>query len=291
MIAPIAALLAVALQTPQDTMLVSADWLAQHLRDPKLVLLQVGPSAGYDSLHIPGARFIAMQEVAAPATPGAPILELPDPATLDSVLESKGISDDSRIVLYESEGWFSPTARIYLTLTWAGLGPRTSVLNGGIAAWRARGGAVSAEAPPPPARGRLTLHPRSDVVVTADWVASRLSARHVRVIDARDTRFFLGNYQTSQREPRVGHIPGAYNLPFSNMAADTLDRFHTPAELRALFESAAAAPGDTVVAYCHIGQQGSAVWFAARLAGYTARLYDGSFTQWSNLAQYQVERF
>jgi thiosulfate/3-mercaptopyruvate sulfurtransferase len=286
---PIAAALALSLQGPGDTMLVTVEWLTQHLRDPKLVLLQVGPRAGFDSVHIPGARWIGLEEVSAPSTPGAPILELPDPAALDSVLEAKGISDDSRIVIYEAEGWFSPSTRVYLTLYWAGLGARTSLLDGGLAGWRSRGGEVTSGPSPAARRGSLTLRPRDDVVVTADWLAARLTAPRVRVLDARAPRFFLGNY-TSEREPRVGRIPGSYNVPFSSMVADSLDHVRGPDRLRELFRSAAAAPGDTVVTYCHIGQQASAVWFGAKLAGYHVRLYDGSFTQWSTLTQYPVER-
>jgi thiosulfate/3-mercaptopyruvate sulfurtransferase len=284
------ALLALALQGPRDTMLVTADWLAQHLRDPKLVLLQIGPRGGYDSLHIAGANFISMDDVSAPDRPGAPVLELPDPAALDSALEVRGISDDSRIVLYEAEGWFSPTTRVYMTLYWAGLGSRISILDGGMQAWRARGGAVTSGVAPAARRGTLTLHPRNDVVVRADWVAAHLTDRSVRVIDARGTRFFLGNQLVSADQPRVGHIPGAFNIPFNTMAADTLDHWRSPEYLRELFRSVRAEPGQTIVSYCHIGQQGTAVWFGAKLAGLDARLYDGSFTEWSNLTQYPVEK-
>ncbi len=79
-------------------------------------------------------------------------------------------------------------------------------------------------------------------------------------------------------------------IPFDIIVADTLDHFRRPDDLRDLFRSVRVAPGDTVVAYCHVGGQATAVWFAARLAGFDARLYDGSFTEWTTLTQYPVEK-
>ncbi len=125
-------------------MLVTADWLAQHQRDPNLVLMQIGPRPSYDSVHIAGAQFMSFEDFSAPRDTTRPDLELPTPAFLDSVLEAKGVSDDSRIVLYSRTNGSPPTSRAYLTLVWAGLGSRTSILDGGLAAWRARG------APSPP---------------------------------------------------------------------------------------------------------------------------------------------
>ena len=292
MIAPIAALLALALQGPRDPMLVTPAWLAEHARDANLVLLQIGPRASYDSAHIAGARFISFSDISAPRDTTKPALELPTPATLDSSLEAMGISDDSRIVIYQSDEWFTPATRVYLTLYWAGLGARTSLLDGGMDAWHAHGGAVTAAAPTV-RRGTLTLRPRSDVVVTADWVAAHLTDPRVAIVDAHDERFYLGNYPSRPQEPRPGHLPGAWNIPFTAIVTYSgrdSGLVRPPEWLRTTFEAAHAEPGDTIVAYCHIGQQATLVWFGAKLAGYDVRLYDGSFTQWSNLTQYQVER-
>ena len=286
-------LIALALQQgPRDPMLVSTAWLTEHARDANLVLLQIGPRASYDSAHIAGARFISFNDISAPRDTTKPALELPTPAALDSTLEAMGISDDSRIVIYQSDEWFTPATRVYLTLYWAGLGARTSLLDGGLDAWRAHGGAVTA-APPVVRRGTLTLHPRNDVIVTADWVAAHLTDPRVAIVDARNEQFYLGNYRTSPDQPRPGHIPGAWNIPFDAMVtyAGRDSGLVRPMEwLRTTFAGAHAEPGDTVVTYCHIGQQGTLVWFGAKLAGYEARLYDGSFTQWSHLLQYPVER-
>ena len=106
------------------------------------------------------------------------------------------------------------------------------------------------------------------------------------MVDARNPQFYDGR-DTSHARP--GHIPGARNLPFDEIV-DSSGYFKSPAQLAELFRGAGAASGELVVAYCHIGQQASLVWFGARLLGYDARLYDGSFTEWTTLQQYPVER-
>jgi thiosulfate/3-mercaptopyruvate sulfurtransferase len=288
MIATAALLLTLAVQGPRDPMLVTTQWLAQHLHDPNLVVLHVGPRASYDSSHIAGARFVLDDDLTAPSDTSKPAYELPSPARLDSALEALGISDDSRIVIYQSNNFFTPATRIYLTLFWGGLGARTSILDGGFAAWRAANGAVDALAPAP-RRGSLTIHPRSDVVVPPEFVLAHLGDTHVALIDARNTSYFLGNVIPNDFERRPGHIPGAFNIPWRTVVGDS-GRFKSAAELADLFRSVHAETGDTLVSYCHLGMYGTMVWFAAKLAGYDARLYDGSFSQWSTRTNNPVER-
>lgn len=285
-------LLSLTMQTPREQMLVSAEWLAQHQRDPNLVLLHVGPRPQYDSAHIAGARYVDFRAggwvVDRPT--GGPVYELPDAAQLDSVLELQGISNDSRIVVYSASQWHSPATRIVFTLHAAGLGERVSLLDGGIEAWRRRSGAVTTAATEI-RRGSLTLRPRLDLAVNAEWLSSHLNDQNLALIDARNERYFLGNYEASEDrgDPRPGRIPGAYNVPFTTMV-DSSGLLLPTERLREVFASVRAEPGDTVITYCHIGQQGTLVWFAAKVAGYEARLYDGSFTYWSRQRQYAVER-
>src|ERR1043166_9200665 len=111
----LAALAAPPVATPATPIVVSTAWLADHLHDKGLVIFQIGDratSAVYDSVHIPGARFLApLSEFSTPRVEGTLNLELPSVAVLDSVLEAKGISDASRIVLYNAKQYFSPTDR------------------------------------------------------------------------------------------------------------------------------------------------------------------------------------
>ena len=268
-----------------ESILVNTTWLAERMKRPGLVIFEIGDKAKYDAGHIPGAQFIGMRDIAAPRVEGALALELPETARLDSVLEARGISDDSYVVLYFGEDWVSPTTRVFLTLEYAGLRGRVSILDGGLPAWRAENRPVTTEVPVV-ARGHFTPSPRSDVVVDAGFVSQHLNDPSVAIIDARDAGFYHDSLDNEM--PRGGHIAGARNIPFGSVVEEN-NTVKSLAALQAIFAAAGADPGDTVVSYCHIGQQGTLVYFAARLLGYNVRLYDGSFQDWSKRSELPVE--
>jgi len=269
--------------------LVDVGWLAQHIADEDLVLLHVGSRDQYVAAHIPGARLVNMSDLAAPHDMGRHedelALELPDPAVARERLESLGISDDSHIVVYWGADWVSPATRVVFTLDWLGLGPRTSLLDGGLPAWTAAGHGATDVLPPPASRGRIAARAvRDDLVVDASWVRAHAGRQGFAVVDARDAVFYNG----TEGNDRRGHVPGAVSIPYTTLVGDGL-RVRDLAALRASFTAAGIEPGDVVAVYCHIGQQGTAIVFAARLLGHDARLYDGSFQDWSRRAELPVE--
>ena len=270
--------------TAVDSLLLTATQLRDRLTRGNVVLLHVGERADYNAGHIPGARYLPYESISTQRGTGL-MLELPPAAVLDSLFESLGVSDGSRIVLYWSKDWYSPTTRVFLTLDYLGLGDRTSILDGGIAAWKAAGGPVTT-AVASPARGTLTVHPRSDVIVDAAEVRSAIGNGHVAIVDARDPRFYTG--QATGMHVREGHVPGAKNLPF-NTLIDEGGTFKSRETLEKLLDAAGATPDRRVISYCHIGQQATVVYFAARLLGRDARLYDGSWDEWSRMSELPIE--
>jgi thiosulfate/3-mercaptopyruvate sulfurtransferase len=271
---------------PSAPVVVSTEWLAKNLKDPSLVLLHVGEKAEYDAGHIPGARYVRLDDISVTSHDHANglMLEMPQPDSLRARLEALGISDRSRVVVYYGNDWVSPATRVIFTLDYAGLGASAALLDGGMQAWKTEGRPLTREAPKP-APGQLAALRIKPIIVDAAWVKSRLGSPSMHLIDGRAAAFYDGVEKGGSRK---GHVAGAKSIPYTEIADDKL-YLKKPAELRALFTRAGVAPGDTVVAYCHIGQQATAVLFAARSLGHPVLLYDGSYQDWSRRAELPVE--
>ena len=271
----------VSAQPHTPALLISPQQLARELKDPSLVLLHVGPRDDYDAGHVAGARYITPQDLAATAVPGMPLLELPDEAVLRARLEQLGIGDDSKVVVITGVNMLQSSTRVVWTLQAAGLGAQTRLLEGGNEGWKRAGFTVTRDAPLAAVPARLTVKGDRSVVVDHAWVQARLGTPGLHLLDARLPEFYEGPGMTDSRGVKrtAGHIPGARNVPFSRLFNESL-QFLPPESLQRVFADAGVQAGDTVVAYCHIGQQATVVLFAARLLGHPVKLYDGSFTDW-----------
>jgi thiosulfate/3-mercaptopyruvate sulfurtransferase len=276
--------------SPRDSLVVTVPWLSQHLGDPDLVLLHVGDKDDYAVAHIPGARLVSQSDISVSDHSGNGLmLEMPPAGDLRHRLEALGISDRSHVVVYYGKDWVSPSTRVLFTLDYAGLGDQSALLDGGMDAWVRGGGAVT-KVIPPPRTGALAPLQTRPIVVDASYVRSHLGAPGVSVVDGRSASYYDGVEPGGEpKHPhRSGHIAGARNVPFTEITDDRL-MLRSPEELTALFTKAGVKPGDTVVGYCHIGQQATAMLFAARTLGHTVLLYDGSFEDWSRHTEYPVE--
>lgn len=277
-------------QKPIDrsNLLVTPQWLAQHLNDRDIVVLEVDDAMDdtrghiHDKTtgHIPGAQYIAMSDVSTPRDPEykVPALELPADDVLIKALERFGISDASHVVIYANEGSFSNATRIFFTLDYLGIADRVSLLDGGMTAWTAAGNKTVPDfAKKDP--GHITPHFNRDAKVDADWLNSHLQDAKLSIYDVRGHTNYTGE-RPNQSYPRAGHIPGAVYMDLNTFFNP--DRTLKSADgLKALFQSAGYKPGNTMVPYCFVGQNATVPYFAARLLGYSVRLYDGSWDEWS----------
>ena len=261
----------------RQPLVVTVDWLGDHLNDASLVLLQIGEKKDYESGHIPGAQFLDYASISTPHGQGL-MLELPPVEQLVSVFENLGVTNRSHIILYFGTNWVTPTTRVYWTLDYLGLGDRTSILNGGLVAWQATHHPVSTETKQP-AKGSLTPALRKEIVADAAWISSHLNQPAVTVIDARTHEFYNGSQ--SDGSPRSGHIPGAFNLSYLEVIDQDNNKFKSADGLKDLFRTAGFKPGNLMVSYCHIGQRATVLYFAAKMLGYDAKMYDGSWEDWS----------
>jgi thiosulfate/3-mercaptopyruvate sulfurtransferase len=285
----------------RDALLVTPAWLSSHLHDANLVVLHVGDPANYPKRHIPGARFVSLDDVSVSdhsgMNGGTPVgnglmLEMPPVEKLRTMLAALGISDNSRVVVVSADEWISPSTRVVFTLDYAGLGNRTSVLDGGLEAWVRDNGQVTDVVPPAAQPGKLSALSIRPIVVDAEYVRAHAGKPGVSIVDARAASFYDGiprpNGGRGGPPPRLGHVPGAKSLPFDQVNDDQL-KLKPADQLLALFTKAGVQPGDTVVGYCHIGQQATAMLFAARSLGHPVLLYDGSFEDWAKHSDFPVE--
>lgn len=284
LIAAFAVFNSVEIKAQNALMTVSVEWLGQHINDANLVLLHIGDKAEFDKGHIAGAQYISLRDISISLDKGKINTELPPDADLQKTFEKFGVSSNSRIILYYGNDWISPTTRVYFTLDYLGLSGNTSILDGGMRAWTKAGKSISAELKTPKP-GSLKINPKKDAVVYADWLKTRLDDSSIAVVDARTTDFYDGTLVGFK--PRGGHIAGAKSIPFDSLVNDD-GTFKSEAESRRIFTEAGVEKNDTVVSYCHVGQQGTVVYFFAKSLGYKAKLYDGSFEEWSERADLPV---
>ncbi|WEN13954.1 rhodanese-like domain-containing protein [Rhodanobacter sp. AS-Z3] len=265
--------------TAQSAPWVSTAWLESHLHDSNLVLLQVGEESQYKSAHIPGAHLVRLADVA--ATSGELSLEMPTAPELRQRLQGLGISDGSRVVVYFGNNQVSVATRIVFTLQSAGLAAHADLLDGGMPKWRREGRTLTDLVTAVTQPGTLTPFNLQPTIVDAAFVRAHARQPGYVLIDARAAMYYDGLEESgADGHHHRGHIPGAHNVPFTGITNDDLT-LKTPAELLGLFRKAGVEPGDRVIAYCHIGQQATAVLFAARAVGIDAVLYDGSFEDWT----------
>ncbi len=258
-----------------DAMVVTTDWLASHLSDPNVVVVEVVHEQGKRGPHVAGSRALFYGHMT--VSRDGLSTELPAPDSLRALFEGLGISNASRVVVYASE---APMAtRMLMTLDYLGH-QRISYLDGGLPKWMAEKRALS-EDEPTVARGSFTVTLRPDMIANADWITARLGKPGTAFIDTRTTGEYNGTGNRSGM-PSAGHLQGARQLEWE--ALFDLDggnglRLKDRATLRQLFADRSHA-GDTVVTYCWIGYRASATWFAARLLGYETKFYDGSYQDW-----------
>lgn len=274
-------------------MLVSTAWVADHATDRDLVILHVGTKAQYDSGHVAGSRHVSLEEIALPQVQGGLSLQMAGVEQLTAWAQRNGIGDRTRVIVVPHDFNLQSATRVYFTLAYLGAGDRASLMDGGYQAWKQESRAVSTTVPAVAAPTTFTPRVRPDLIATVTQVeATALGGRTATstsgpsapagttseafLIDARLTRFFNGD---GGGYPRPGHIPTAVNIPISSVSVNGF--FRPRAELEALFAAQKVDRSKPVITYCHIGQQATLLWFVATMLDRDARMYDGSFQEWS----------
>ena len=265
--------------------LVSTEWVAEHLHDPSIRLIEVDvDTTAYDSGHIPGAVGWNWQSQL-----NAPIRrDIPDRAAFAQLMGEAGVTPSTTAILYgDNNNWFAAFAFWLLQLYGH---TDAKLMNGGRAKWVAEARPLET-APPSVRRTAYPVPKRVNAALRAKRpdVEQALTAAKIVLVDVRSPAEYVGDIIAppgmTETAQRPGHIPGAISVPWGQaVAAD--GTFKPREELEQLYRSAGVIDGkDEVIAYCRIGERSSHTWFALKylLGEKKVRNYDGSWTEWGNL--------
>lgn len=256
-------------------MLVSTEWLANHLNDHNVVVLQVGnKSNDYEKEHIPGARFLGPD-----FTTGHDMglmVELPPMDKLKQTFEDLGVSDDTRVILYTTD-WYPVAGRAYFTLDYLGHS-NTSLLDGSLAKWKAEKRPLTTDVPQI-GKGTLNLNVNESAraLLGGAKAASEAGAQTI-LVDSRPSKRYTD-----------GHLPGAEHIFWEETVENSKKPVFLPVDqLQKLFASRGVESGKKLITYCEVGLQASHMYFVAKYLGYDVSMFDGSFYQWNDLEHLPV---
>ena len=279
-----------ATQYAEPDVLVSTEWVAQHLHDPAVRVVEVDVDTGtYDQGHVPGAvGWNWSTQLCDTLT-----RNIIPAGKLEELLGSSGISNDTTVILYgDNNNWFAAWAFWQLKV----YGHRdVRLMNGGHRKWLREGRELSIDLPKVQ-RTTYKVQP-ADLSIRAllPEVQKAVLEQRAALVDVRSPQEFTGEILAPPGLPetcqRGGHIPGAKSVPWGRACNDD-GTFKSAEELTRLYEGHSVTSDKPVITYCRIGERSSHTWFVLRyLLGYkNVKNYDGSWTEWGNLVGASVER-
>ncbi len=273
--------------------LVSTEWLAAHLKDPDLRVLDAttylpgtdrDAKAEYAEAHIPGARFFDIDDIS-DGRSDLPHMAPPVEKFM-SRLRAMGVGDGHQVVVYDTHGLFS-AARVWWLFRLMGQ-EDIAVLDGGFPKWQAEGHPV--EDLDPVIRDRhMTVRRQNQLVKDVTQVSAASKLGDYEIVDARSAGRFRGEEEEPRPGLRSGHIPGSRNVPYTDLLNGD-GTMKSPEELRAIFDSAGVDLKKPVITTCGSGITAAVLSLALeRMGKRDHSLYDGSWTEWGAFPTLPVE--
>jgi thiosulfate/3-mercaptopyruvate sulfurtransferase len=270
--------------TDDPKTLVSTDWLAAHMKDPDLRILDGtmfmaaegrDGRAEYEAGHIPGARFFDIDEIS-DARSDLPHMAPPVEKFM-SKLRAMGVGDGHQVVVYDAKGLFS-AARVWWLFRLMGQ-ENIAVLDGGFPKWQAEGRAI--EDMPPVIRDRhMTVRRQNHMVKDVTQVSAAAKLGDYEILDARAAARYRGEAPEPREGLRSGHIPGSKNVPYTSLLNEDMT-MKDPDALRAILAAAGVDMTKPVITSCGSGVTAAVINLALERIGKTDHaLYDGSWTEW-----------
>jgi len=271
--------------------LVTTDWLSEHLADEDLVVAEVDENPDlYDEGHIPGAVKLHWKEDLQDPVER----DVVDKSTFERLLGSRGVANDTTVVFYgDKNNWFAAYAYWYLKI----YGHRdVRILDGGRQKWIDEGRDLSTDVPSPKAKSYTASERDESIRTYRDDVRAALEDAGQALVDVRSPAEYAGDLiappgYEQEGAQRAGHIPTASSIPWASAVRDD-GTFKAADELRELYAGKGITPDKEILAYCRIGERSAHTWFVLReLLGYErVRNYDGSWTEWGNLVDVPIEK-
>ncbi len=265
--------------------LVSTDWLAARLDDPKIRIIDATykmpgvlplPSDDYRAVHIPGAVFFNVNTIADPNDPRPHMY--PDAERFAREVSALGISNGDTVVAYDSGAWVAAPRAWWMFLSFGH--HEVKVLDGGLQKWLREGRPThSGEVRPKPGKFRARLD--SGYVRSKEQLLGNLNTRAEQLVDARPRPRFEGTAAESWPGRRSGHIPGSRNVPYAELFDPTTGSMRPPEDLRKAFTAAGVDMTKPIVTTCGSGVSALVLTLALyRLGVRGTALYDGSWAEW-----------
>jgi thiosulfate/3-mercaptopyruvate sulfurtransferase len=270
--------------------LVSTDWVAQHLNDSSIRIVEVDvDTAAYDQGHVPNA--IAWNWTTELCD--TLVRDIIPPAKFEALMAKSGIGNDTTVILYgDNNNWFAAWA-VWQMKIYGHQDVR--IMNGGRKKWLAEGRELSSAAPSTASASYRASAPDLSLRAFLPEVQEAVKAGRAALVDVRSPAEFTGEILAPPGLPetcqRGGHIPGAKSIPWGK-ACNEDGTFKSADDLRKLYGGAGVTSDRPVIAYCRIGERSSHTWFVLKhLLGYPdVKNYDGSWTEWGNLVGAPVEK-
>jgi thiosulfate/3-mercaptopyruvate sulfurtransferase len=273
--------------------LVTTDWVADHLNDPSLRIAEVDydPTSNYNQGHVPGAVLFDWKKDMNDHV-NRDILSKDQ---LESLLGRNGVSGQTTLVLYgDFNNWFAAYA--FWDLKYYKV-QNVMLMDGGRKKWLLEDRPLTREVPAVRPESYTVSGPDVRVRVYREDVRAAVGKRDKVLVDVRGPKEFSGEITAPPEYPneaaqRGGHIPGAKNIPWAQAVNDADGTFKSRKDLDALYESKGVSKDKQVITYCRIGERSSHTWFVLKyLLGYPdVRNYDGSWTEWGNSILYPIEK-